>query len=774
MKYAFAFLASALLAIPPLASAITIDGTADLAYGSAIATQALGTSTSKNTETNLATANGTELDAAYGVISNGVLYLVMAGNMDSDLTLFDKLNIFFMTGPGGANTLGTNYSTAADFGHLNHLGTGGAELQDGSPGLTFDPTFAANYWIGATVLTNDIVSVNYIVICSNCPGAFLGNFIPTNASPVLVNATYGIQAALNNSNTNGVDGDSCSTNGTTGALQSVAAAAVRTGLELAIPLTAIGDPTGQVSICAFFTDNLYESMYNQVLGPIWDGSTTYCQGSFGQADTVNFGSLPGKHYFTLQVPPCNAFLPNPASASFNTNGGPGTVTESMVGGCSWSVTSGASWITITAGAGPNTGNGSFSYLVATNTSVNTRTASITVSGQVVTQNVTITQTGATVPPLAGLIVDGTMDPGYGCPVAIQQLSTSYGKNTSTNIMAATGSELDAAYGVIMNNNLFLLLTGNIQANGNRVHIFFMTGPGGQNTLTNVNPNNVDTFSGQSVLNWMGPTNSPTPGAGLTFDPGFAPNYWMDVSATSTQVFFNYAQLWPGGTNALGVATNGYYLGSNGGTNGALIGGTNPYFIQATVNNSNTMGVDGGPTGCHCGCPGTNSVIEATLATNATTGIELGIPLAALGSPTGSIAICAFIGNNGVGLQMSDQILGAFATNSCMVGPGRVANLPYVVLGNYPGQHYFLVGPEMRVTSIAKSGNDINVSYLTEANTNLMYQVQTTSALLKTNTTWTNVGGSQFGTGTTFTQTDSGAATNRPGRFYRVQQTPLCP
>jgi hypothetical protein len=90
--------------------------------------------------------------------------------------------------------------------------------------------------------------------------------------------------------------------------------------------------------------------------------------------------------------------------------------------------------------------------------------------------------------LGSIIVDGTVDPGYGCPVAVQQLSTTYGKNTSTNIINAGGSELDAAYGLVLNNTLFLLLAGNIQANNNRVHIFFMTGPGGQNTLTNVNPN----------------------------------------------------------------------------------------------------------------------------------------------------------------------------------------------------------------------------------------------------------------------------------------------
>jgi hypothetical protein len=104
----------------------TIDGTADTDYGSAIVTQKLGTSTFKNTETNFDAASGSELDAAYGVISNGVLYLVLAGNMDSgDLSSnpFDKLNIFFMTGPGGDHTLVTNYNTAADFGHINNMGS---------------------------------------------------------------------------------------------------------------------------------------------------------------------------------------------------------------------------------------------------------------------------------------------------------------------------------------------------------------------------------------------------------------------------------------------------------------------------------------------------------------------------------------------------------------------------------------------------------------------------------------------------------------------------
>jgi hypothetical protein len=88
-------------------------------------------------------------------------------------------------------------------------------------------------------------------------------------------------------------------------------------------------------------------------------------------------------------------------------------------------------------------------------------------------------------------------------------------------------------------------------------------------------------------------------------------------------------------------------------------------------------------------------------------------------------------------------------------------------------HFFGVGPEMRVTSVAKSGSNVNVSWQTEANSNFAYQLQSTHALLAT-TVWTSVGSPTNGTGSIITQTDVGAATNKPALFYRVQQTPACP
>lgn len=760
----------------------TIDGTAEADYGSAIVSQQLGTSTYKNTETNFDAANGSELDAAYGVVSNGVLYLFIAGNMDTggaDLSgnAYDKLNIFFMTGPGGDHILGTNYNGNADFGHINNMGVNGGPQQNGDPGLTFDNGFAANYWIGVTVGPGGAgpkFNVNYEQICSFCPGAFLGATSNSPPGNVVTNAPFGIIAALNNSNTNGVQMDlsGCEVNGAPFNPQNV-----RTGVELAIPLSAIGNPTGQVSVCAFITDDQYASMYNQVLAPI-NGGPSECQGSFGDASAVDFSSLPGTHTFTFAVPPCNAFLLGYTGASYGSSGGASNVTVVDSGACSWSMTSNVPWIVVTSG-GSGVGNGTVTYSVSSNTSINARTGTLSLVGQFTTASVSISQNGIVLPPLSGIVIDGTVDAGYGCPVSVQQLSTTYGKNTSTNLINAGGSELDAAYGLVKDNTLFLLLAGNIQAGGNRVHVFFMTGPGGQNTLTNVNPNGFDPatgFGSLSVLNVLGPTNSP-PGPGLTFDPGFAPNYYMNVSCSTVTSSFNYAQLWPGGTNSSGLATNGYFLGRTASTNGTLTGGTNPFLIQATINNSNTNGVDAGHSSIGCWTNNAGDVGgNATEAVKVTTGIEMAIPLAALGNPTGTVAICAFIGNNSAGLQISDQLLGPLGSNSptyCVLGIGKTTNAPYVSFGNYPGQHFFYVGPEMRVTSVGVSNSNVNVSFLTENNTNLLYRVERITGTYSTNSVWVPVAGFIPGTGGIITQTDTLGGTNKPGSFYRVRQSPNC-
>ena len=790
MKSTFAVFVAALLAVPTITkAAITIDGSAaDTQYGPAIVSQQLGTSTYKNTETNIDASGGSELDAAYGTISNGVLYLVLAGNLDSggadaSENAYDKLNIFFMTGPGGNHTLGTNYNWNVDFGHFNRLGTGGNDLADGSLGLTFDTGYAPNYWIGVTVGPagpSPTMYVNYGMICSNCPGQNLGSVTPSNAPPAnILVGTLGVLAALNNSNTNGVqqDGSGCYVNGAPFNPQNV-----KTGVELAIPLTAIGNPTGQVSVCAFITDDQYESMYNQVLAPI-NGGTLECQSSFSPSDAVDFSALPGTHTFTFTVPDCNAFLLSPTTTEFGSSGGASNVTVVDSGACTWTASSSAPWVTITSGAS-GTGNGTITYSVASNTTIDARTASFIVSGQFVTASVTITEDGKFLPPLGTIIIDGIAESGYGCPLAVQILGTGFGNSTGGNLQSNSGSELDAAYGLVKDGILFLVFAGNLESGNNRLDIFFSTGAPGQNTLTNVNPsvnsNTNSAWDSNNGLNAMGgATNGSTPG--LTFDPGFAANYIISVNGGGSPYIFyvNYAQLWPGGTNSSGLATNGYFVGSTTTTNGTLAlgaNGLNPFGIQATINDSNTNGVSGGPgggTGCTTNAQG---VAESVAAAVVRTGVELGIPLAALGNPTGPIAVCAFI-NNTQHTYMSNQILGPIGptTNTCQgqINLGVVGATSTINLGNLPGQHYFLVGPEMRVTNISVTNNNVNISYLTEANTNFLYRIERTKGNLSTNSVWVPISGYTNGTGGIIVQTDTGGGTNRPDELYRVRQTPNC-
>jgi hypothetical protein len=746
MKSFYAFLFAALLAVPTVttSSAIEIDGIAEGAYGSALATQTIGTSFGDSSSGLYTNANGSEIDAAYGFISNSVLYIFFAGNLENN---FNKLEIFIDSIAGhGQNTL-TNNNSGVDFNGLNRMG-GNAGV--GTNGLTFDAGFAPDYWLGTTIGGNPAsFYANYGVLLDNGGGIgyYMGTANPTNH--ILSGGTnpFGVQATINNSNTGGVDGNGCVTNASNVA-QSIAAATVTTGMELAIPLSAVSSGAlSTVKVCAFINGSGHDFVSNQILGGI---ATNDCvTNSLGEPRAINMGTLPGVHYFVVPVVGCNYAI-SPTSMLYPNIGGSGSVTMTAGAGCLWAATSQVAWVTITSGASGN-GNGTLNYSVGTNTTTVGRSGSIIIGGQ----TFTINQYGQ---PLA-LPIDGTVETNhYGCaPLAVQQLGTSFNDATVVSVDSADGSELDAAYGVIENGVLYLVLSGNLSSDFTKLEIFFETGPGGENTLANTNPD-VD-FNG---LNRMGPngngayTNGPSPG--LTFDANFAPTYWMGVTCGGAPfaVFANYAQLVPGGSN-------GYFLGSTvGSTNGTLFSGNNPAGIQVAINNINTLGVLGDSAFDDPSIYGQGSV---------TTGVELGIPLTAIGSPTGAVKVCAFVNGSGHDL-VSNQILGPIdGSVNGGTGTNNLGEASLVNLSALPGQHYFLVGPEMRITGVSKSGSDISVRWLSGANSHLAYQLQRTGSL--TPASWGNVGSPTNGTGLAITQTDITATTNT-AYFYRVKQTPVCP
>src|SRR5262245_11909478 len=109
------------LAALPLQAAPTVDGVRDALYGSALAVQTV--------DTGLGDANpngGSELDAGYGRIDSGKLYLMLTGNLEAN---FNKLEIFIDSKAGGQSVFDSS-------------GNDGAGNMDG---LVFDAGFTADY-----------------------------------------------------------------------------------------------------------------------------------------------------------------------------------------------------------------------------------------------------------------------------------------------------------------------------------------------------------------------------------------------------------------------------------------------------------------------------------------------------------------------------------------------------------------------------------------------------------------------------------------------------
>ncbi len=256
--------------------------------------------------------------------------------------------------------------------------------------------------------------------------------------------------------------------------------------------------------------------------------------------------------------------------------------------------------------------------------------------------------------------DGSLEVAYGTVLHTQTTQTNFGDATDGVPGFTNGSELDVAYGIISGGNLRLFLGGNLESNFNKLDIFIDCIAGGQNKLRGDNPN-VD-FDG---LNRMGDDGS---GNGLIFDTGFEADYYItltngDGGGGTDDIFANYAEVLTGGGGL------GDYLGQAVPQNGTLSGGTD-HGIQLTLDNSNVAGVDGG-----CG---------ASSGAGVATGIELSIPLSALGNATGCFKVCAFV-NGSSHDYVSNQVLGSLPAGTCNLGEPRAVDFR-----QYAGDQFFTV------------------------------------------------------------------------------------
>jgi hypothetical protein len=261
-----------------------------------------------------------------------------------------------------------------------------------------------------------------------------------------------------------------------------------------------------------------------------------------------------------------------------------------------------------------------------------------------------------------IIVDGTLDGGYGGALAVQTINTGFGDSTIGDGTSAGGSELDAAYGVISGGNLYLFLSGNFESNGNHVNVFIDGGGAGQNTLAAPATGTMQTMNGSK------------------FSSGFNATFAVDVNNFSGTIYTEEYDL---------IAVTGGYVGAiplaGGIGNGTPTGGGPPVGFYG-MNDTNAAGVNG--------AGGTAASSAAALAVG--TGYEIQLPLASIGYTGGSIKVLADI-NGGGDSFLSNQFLPGLTVGSGNVGNGGVFDL-----SGTPGQ-YFVVVPEPSTVGLVITG-----------------------------------------------------------------------
>jgi hypothetical protein len=144
-----AMMTSAAQAVP------TLDGTLDAEYGAALSLQNTNTQFGNGTNGDpINGGGGSEIDGVYARVSGGRLYVLVAGNLETN---FNKLELFFDSKAGGVNSLdGANLPKGVDpfccggFPPPNGGNTNNEGAMQRMSGLTFDAGFDADYYLTIT------------------------------------------------------------------------------------------------------------------------------------------------------------------------------------------------------------------------------------------------------------------------------------------------------------------------------------------------------------------------------------------------------------------------------------------------------------------------------------------------------------------------------------------------------------------------------------------------------------------------------------------------
>ncbi len=119
-----------------------------------------------------------------------------------------------------------------------------------------------------------------------------------------------------------------------------------------------------------------------------DGSVGYSVAATDGPERTGTVTIAGQIHAVHQASGCTYALWPQANASFGSAGGDGSAYVLCGGGCPWTATSNAPWLTITGGT-PGSGEGEVTYSVAANAAADGRSGTLTLGGQ----TFTVTQAG---------------------------------------------------------------------------------------------------------------------------------------------------------------------------------------------------------------------------------------------------------------------------------------------------------------------------------------------------------------------------------------------
>lgn len=243
-----------------------------------------------------------------------------------------------------------------------------------------------------------------------------------------------------------------------------------------------------------------------------------------------------------------------------------------------------------------------------------------------------------------IVVDGLRDVAYGPPLAVQTIETGFGNNQS---------EWNGAYGLISGDRLYLMFTGNLEPNGNRLEVFIDAGSGG----TSVMPTTPGNDGSDSL-------------AGLTFDSAFTPERHVIFRRGGDRIDLDFSII---GSSSFDTYPRIFSLLNEGvGTTG--FGTVNQSLIGVAYNGSNARGIGG-----NAGAPADQRAARAVGS-----GLELSLALSDLGHSGGDIRVM-LLQNNQNHDYLSNQSLGGLPQGTQNLQDPAFANFDHLA-----GDQFFTV------------------------------------------------------------------------------------